>query len=314
MPILQKKISTIILAAGVGKRMKSKTPKILHPVLGKPIISFVVDLARDVGSSQIILVISNRSEDLFKSLGEKISYAIQEEPLGSGDAARKGLKTAEHENALILCGDVPLLRRQTLLELVEYHMRKNADATVLTCEVNDPRGYGRVIRNRNGYIVEIIEQTDATTQQQKIMEINAGVYYGKTELLRSALEQVTTDNKQCEYYLTDAIRNIASARKKVAAYRIGNEKEIIGVNTQAQLAQVRAIVKSEWYEQLMQRGVYIEDPATVDIDLSVKIGGDAHIRPHTLLEGATIIGDGERVGPFVWIKDGKKIKISDGQH
>ncbi len=314
MPILHEKTSTIILAAGVGKRMKSKTLKILHPVLGKPIITFVLDIAREVGSSQIILVISNRSEDLIKSVGEKITYAIQEEPLGSGDAARKGLKEAKYENTLILCGDVPLLQAHTLLGLVEYHVRKNADATVLTCEMSDPYGYGRIIRDRNGYIAEIVEQTDATIQQQRIPEINAGVYYAKTELLRSALEQVTTDNKQCEYYLTDAIRNIASAGKKVAAYRIGNEKEIINVNTQAQLAQVRAIVKSEWYGQLMQRGVYIEDPATIDIDLSVKIGDGVHIRPHTLIEGATIIGDGEKVGPFVWIKNGKKIKISDGQY
>jgi len=313
MPILHEKVSAIILAAGVGKRMKSKTPKILYRVLGKPIISFVVDLAREVGSSQIVMVVNDRSADLFTSPDEEVSYAIQKKPLGSGDAAMKGLKKARFENALILCGDVPLLQRQTLLDLVAYHARRNADVTVLTCEVNDPSGYGRIVRNRNGSVVQIVEQSDATTEQRKIREINAGVYYGKTELLSSALEQITTDNKQREYYMTDAIRNVASARKKVAGYMIKDEREIIGVNTQTQLAQVRAIVKHEWYELLMQRGVHVEDPATIDIDLSVRIGDGVHIRPHTLIEGSTTISDDETVGPFVWIKNGKKIKISDGR-
>lgn len=311
MPILHEKISAIILAAGVGKRMKSRTPKILHRVLGKPIVSFVTDLAREIGSSQIILVVNDRADDLSSTLGEDLTYVIQEEPLGSGDAAKKGLTNAKYEHALILCGDVPLLRKQTILSLIEYHTQQNAEATVLTCNLNNPSGYGRIIRNHHDYILQIIEECDATPEQQEVNEINAGVYYAKKELLSRALERITPDNKQGEYYLTDAIRDIASAGKKVAGYLIDDECQIIGVNTQAQLARVRALAKDAYYERLMQQGVFIEDPVTTDIDLSVKFGNGVHIRPHTMIEGKTTINDGETIGPFVWIRNGEKIDTSD---
>ncbi len=305
MPILHEKISTIILAAGVGKRMKSKTPKVLHRVLGKPIVSFVIDLARAVGSSDIVVVVS-RSLAEYEGLGGDIRFAIQEKPTGSGDAARKGLELAQKELALILCGDVPLLRNETIHALIEHHLRQAADATILTCSSNDPSGYGRIVRDHDGYIAQIVEQTDATDEQRKINEINAGVYFGRTDLLLSALERITNDNKQGEYYLTDAIRNIAGGNGKVAPYMIEHEHEIIGVNTPAQLLQVRSYVKEMWYSQLMERGVRIEDPATVDIDLAVKVGDGVRIRHHTSIEGATVLQDGETVGPYVRIKDGKR--------
>jgi bifunctional UDP-N-acetylglucosamine pyrophosphorylase/glucosamine-1-phosphate N-acetyltransferase len=308
MPILQEKISTIILAAGVGKRMHSKTPKILHHILGKPIVGFVLKLARDIRSEQIILVVNNQKHDTYRSLGTDICYAIQEEPLGSGDAALRGIKAATCDAVLILCGDVPLLKVQTIANALDYHEEEKADLTILTCNMKNPYGYGRIIRGRNGYINAIIEQTDATYSQQNITEINTGVYYGCKDLLLSALAQITNKNEQGEFYLTDAVRNIASGGKKVCGYTIEDETEIIGINTKAQLAQVRTLVKRDWFEQLMQRGVYIEDPSTTSIDLSVKIGEDVHIRPHTLIEGDTTIPAGATVGPFVWIKDGKRIE------
>lgn len=312
MPILQEKLSTIVLAAGVGKRMKSKTPKILHRILGKPIISFVLDLARDIGSAQTVLVINNTRHDVFDSLGHKMTYAVQAEPLGSGDAARKGLEKAASESVLILCGDVPLLRKETVAQLIEYHRKKDADLTILTCLIRNPFGYGRIIRGTGNCVKAIIEQTDATVQQQKIKEINAGVYFGDKELLIRALDQITNDNEQGEYYLTDAIRNIAAAQKRVCGYMIDDETEIIGVNSRAQLSQVREIVKREWFARLMANGVGIEDPATTNIDLSVVIGNYVHIRPYTLIEGDTTISDGQTIGPFAWIKDGKRIALPDG--
>lgn len=308
MPILQEKISTIILAAGVGKRMRSKTPKILHHILGKPIVGFVLKLARDIRSEQIVLVVNNQKHDAYESLGTDICYAIQEKPLGSGDAALRGIKAAICNTVLILCGDVPLLRMQTIANAVDYHEEEKADLTILTCNMKNPYGYGRIIRGRNGYIDAIIEQTDATSSQQNITEINTGVYFGHKNLLLCTLAQITNKNEQSEFYLTDAVRNIASRGKKVCGYIIEDETEIIGINTKAQLAQVRAIVKRDWFEQLMQRGVYIEDPSTTNIDLSVKIGENVHIRPHTLIEGDTTIPAGATVGPFVWIKDGKRIE------
>ncbi|MGB7054990.1 MAG: bifunctional UDP-N-acetylglucosamine diphosphorylase/glucosamine-1-phosphate N-acetyltransferase GlmU, partial [bacterium] len=180
--------------------------------------------------------------------------------------------------------------------------------TILTCNMKNPYGYGRIIRGRNGYVDAIIEQTEATSSQQNITEINTGVYFGYKDLLLCALAQITNKNEQGEFYLTDAVRNIASGGKKVCGYMIEDETEIIGINTKAQLARVRALVKGDWFEQLMQRGVYIEDPSTTNIDLSVKIGENVHIRPHTLIEGDTTIPSGATVGPFVWIKDGKRIE------
>jgi bifunctional UDP-N-acetylglucosamine pyrophosphorylase/glucosamine-1-phosphate N-acetyltransferase len=311
MPKLHNKISTVILAAGIGKRMRSKTPKILHHVLGKPIIAFVSDLARDIGSEQIILVVGDRTHGTYTALGNDISLVVQDEPLGSGDAAKQGLKAADCKKTLILCGDVPLLTKQTVLRLLQYHEEKNADLTILTCKMDDPFGYGRIIRKHDDSIAAIIEQSDATPEQNAINEINAGVYFGRTEIIAAAIQKIDNKNKQGEYYLTDAIRNIAASGKKVCGYMIDNEAEIIGVNTKSQLAQVRAIVKRQWFEELMQRGVYIEDPQTTDIDLSVKIGEFVHVRPHTLIEGDTTIRDGEKVGPFAWIKDDKHIGRHD---
>ena len=308
MPILQEKISTIILAAGIGKRMRSKTPKVLHRILGRPIVGFVLRLARDIRSDQIVLVVNRKQHDAYRTLGTDISYAIQEEPRGSGDAALRGIEAAHCSTVLILCGDVPLLKLETVTHLLQYHNEHNADLTILTCNTEDPFGYGRILRKNNGYVSAIVEQTDATAAEQKITEINAGVYYGRKDLLSSALARITDDNEQGELYLTDAVKDIASSGKMVCGYMIDNEDEIIGVNTQAQLAQVRSIVKREWFEQLMHRGVYIEDPSTTNIDLSVTIGDHVHVRPHTLIEGDTTIPAGATVGPFVWIRNGEQIE------
>jgi bifunctional UDP-N-acetylglucosamine pyrophosphorylase/glucosamine-1-phosphate N-acetyltransferase len=296
------------LAAGIGKRMRSKKPKVLHHILGRPIVGFVLQLARDIPSEQIVLVVNSKQHDAHQMLGADLCYAIQEKPLGSGDAALKGIEAAQCNTVLILCGDVPLLKLQTVTGLISNHNEQKADLTILTCDMKNPYGYGRILRRSDGCVTAIIEQTDATPVEQKITEINAGVYYGHKDLLASALAQITTNNEQGELYLTDAVKDIASRGKKVCAYMIDNEDEIIGVNTKAQLAQVRTIVKQEWFEQLMRQGVYIEDPTTTNIDLSVKIGDHVHIRPHTLIEGDTTIPAGKTVGPFVWIKDGKHIE------
>jgi bifunctional UDP-N-acetylglucosamine pyrophosphorylase/glucosamine-1-phosphate N-acetyltransferase len=309
-PILQEKISTIVLAAGVGKRMKSKTPKVLHRILGKPVISFVLDLACDLGSAETILVVSDRADDFYRTLDESVRYALQEIPLGTGDAAKKGLDKAAHDNVLILCGDVPLLKKDTVVGLIEHHKHVNADVTVLTCETDDPFGYGRILRDKNGRVVNIIEQIDATPEQQTIKEINAGVYFGKTTVISSALTALTRDNRQGEYYLTDIIRTLVNAGRTAAGYLIRNIEETIGVNTKDQLTRVRAIVKDRWFSELMKQGVYIEDPVTTNIDLSVRIGEHVRIRPFSLIEGDTTISPGETIGPFVWIRDGKVMGLT----
>jgi len=299
------KFSTIIMAAGLGKRMYSKTPKILHTILGKPIIQFVVDLAQTIGSSQTVVVVGPNGHELQRHLGRTVQYAVQSVPRGTGDAVHKGLARTKHSHILILSGDVPLLSRRTLQALIDEHYSESASLTFLTCRIHNPAGYGRIVRDRRGKVVKIVEDVDATSAQKKINEINAGIYLVKAEPLRSALQRVTVNNRQGEYYLTDIIRVFLKRREKVIGYVIPDENEIIGINTKTELARVRDLIKNRWYAELMKRGVWIEDPATTTIDLSVKIGENVRIRPYTMLEGRTRIPDGQILGPFVWIRDNK---------
>lgn len=306
-PASERKLTTIILAAGKSKRMYSEKSKILHEILGKPIISFVVDLAKEIRSDEIVIVVGKNAEQVQQVFGNRVKYALQSIPHGTGDAAKKGIAASTNGNILILCGDVPLLRGETIIELIKHHKIKNADFTLLTCAVKNPYGYGRIKRNRNKDVVGIIEQTDATTAQQNIKEINAGIYYGQKKTILSALSEISTDNRQGEFYLTDVVREMIKKRKKVVGLKINNEQEILGINSKTDLARAREFIKLKWFDHLMTKGVYIEEPQSTIIDLSVQIGNFVHIRPHTIIEGKTKIKDGSTVGPFVWIKDGKTV-------
>ncbi len=285
--------------------MVSKTPKVLFKILGKPMLSFVVDNAKAINSDEIILVVGKNSSPIQNLLKRKVKYAIQPEPRGSGDAAEKGLARVKCSNVLILSGDVPLLKAETIKSMIDFHQFHQADLTVLTAKIDDPYGYGRIIRNKKGTVQAIVEQADADKNQQKIKEINAGVYYGKTRLIQSVLRHISPNNKQGEYYITDAVKELIKKKKKVFAFTINNPVEIMGINTKLELARAREIVKAQFFKKLMLTGVYIEDPRTTNIDLSVKIGRFVHIRPYTFIEGDTEIKDRATVGPFVWIKDGK---------
>ena len=289
--------------------MFSRIPKVLHTILGKPIVSFVVDLAQAIESDEIIVVSGKYVKEMKRLIGRNVKYALQAIPLGSGDAAKKGIAVSTHDNVLILNGDVPLLVQDTIVKLIEYHHKRNAAMTILTCEVKNPFGYGRIVRGKGNKISDIVEQTDATIKQQKIGEINAGVYYGNRGLFLSALNKSTMQNRQGEYYLTDVVAEIINRKKKVVGLKIDHEEEIIGINSRFDLAIAREIVKAKWFARLMARGVYIEDPLTINIDLSVQIGRYVHIRPHTIIEGNTKIKDRAVIGPFVWIKNGKKINL-----
>jgi bifunctional UDP-N-acetylglucosamine pyrophosphorylase/glucosamine-1-phosphate N-acetyltransferase len=189
--------------------------------------------------------------------------------------------------------------------MIAEHASEKAALTFLTCDFSDPQGYGRVIRDRRRKVVKIVEDADASSAQKKIHEINAGVYFTNRELLRRALQKVDPRNRQGEYYLTDIVREILAGREKVIGYKIAAEDELVGINTQADLARVRGLIKNRWFADLMNRGIRIDDPATTNIDLTVKIGDHVHIRPYTLLEGRTRIPEGQTVGPFVWIRDNR---------
>ncbi len=272
-------------------------------------IQFPVDIAHSLNCSEIVVVCGKNYGAVKNILGKNIKYAIQEIPRGTGDAAKKGLAITKHPYILILYGDVPLLKIETIKDMIENHFQCNADLTVLTCEMTEPAGYGRIVRDKNGNIIKIVEHIDATEKERMIKEINTGIYFGSRKLISNALSKISTDNKQKEFYLTDIVHNFIRAKNKVIGFKIADEEQIQGINTKLELARVREIVKKRWLSELMLNGVYIEDPNTTNIDLTVKIGKFVQIRPFTLIEGNTYIKDDMTIGPFIWIKDGNKRKL-----
>jgi bifunctional UDP-N-acetylglucosamine pyrophosphorylase/glucosamine-1-phosphate N-acetyltransferase len=301
------KFSTIIMAAGLGKRMYSDVPKILLPILGKPVIQFVAELARDIASAETVVVVGRNGSLVRKILGDTVRYAVQPSPRGTGDAVQKGLAACRYPNILILSGDVPLLQKRTLQAMIEEHAAESAALTFLTCDFANPAGYGRIIRDRKNRVAKIVEEADATSVQKKIKEINAGIYFVRRDLLRQALKKVDAHNRQGEYYLTDIVRGFLARREKVTGFKIAADDEIVGINTKLDLLRVRTLIKERWFADLMKRGVLIEDPSTTNIDLSVRIGDFVQVRPYTFLEGKTLIPRGRTIGPFVWIRDNRAL-------
>ncbi len=299
------RLGAIILGAGIGKRMHSKTPKVIHRILGRPLISFIIGKVNAIKCDEIIVVIGKNTNSIKKELGKTVRYAVQPIPLGTGDAARKGIEIAISTNVLILNGDIPLLSEHTLRGLINHHQQAKAHLTILTCLMKNPFGYGRILKDKRGRVAGIIEDTDATSKQQKVNEINVGAYYGNKQMILSALDNVKPQNQQGELYLTDIVKELYNQRKKIVGFRIYDEDEMMGINSQSDLTRARQIIKTRWFNELMSQGVRIEDPASTDIDLSVKVGKFVNIRPHTLIEGKTEIKDGTTVGPFAWIVDGK---------
>ena len=199
------------MAAGKGKRMYSKTPKILHKILGKEIILFAVDLAQEIGSEQIIVVADKNIDRIRKTIGTGVKYVMQPDPLGTGDAALKGILKANSKKVLIMNGDVPMLDPDTIRTMIAYHLKNKSALTFLSCKIKDPSGYGKVLRDRAGKVRGIIEHADANAQQLKIDEINAGVYFGDHAAVLRALQIVNQQNRQGEVYLTDSVRIPAGA-------------------------------------------------------------------------------------------------------
>lgn len=300
------KFSVIILGAGIGKRMYSKTPKVLHKILGRPLISFIIGKINAIKCDEIIAVIGKNTKSIKKELGKTVRYAVQPIPLGTGDAARKGIEIATCTNVLILNGDIPLLSEHTLRGLIDHHQQEKAHLTILTCLMKNPFGYGRILKDKRGRVSGIIEDTDATPKQQRVNEINVGAYCGNKQMILSALDDIKPQNQQGELYLTDIVKELYNQRKRIVGFRIYDEDEMMGINSQSDLTRARQIIKTRWFNELMSQGVSIEDPTSTDIDLSVKVGKFVNIRPHTLIEGKTKIKDGTTVGPFTWIVDGKK--------
>ncbi|BCS52252.1 bifunctional UDP-N-acetylglucosamine diphosphorylase/glucosamine-1-phosphate N-acetyltransferase GlmU [Geobacter sp. SVR] len=288
------KVAAVILAAGKGTRMKSGVVKVLHPAAGRPMIAWPVDAARAAGADPIVLVVGHQANavmNTFRGAGD-IRCAMQEEQLGTGHAvacARDAL-AGFRGTVLILCGDTPLLRGETLQELIAFHRGQGADLTVLTALMDNPHGYGRVVRDESGRVLRIVEQKDASPEEQAVREVNSGIYCMESDFLFANIDSIGSDNAQQEFYLTDLLA-IAVAQGRVCLARATNDTdEIMGVNDRAQLAAASRILRQRINQGLMADGVTLVDPDHTYIDYGASIGPDTVIQPNCSIDGATVIG------------------------
>ncbi|GAA0467242.1 bifunctional UDP-N-acetylglucosamine diphosphorylase/glucosamine-1-phosphate N-acetyltransferase GlmU [Alkalibacillus silvisoli] len=295
----------VVLAAGVGSRMKSDLYKVLHPVCGKSMVQHVVDQLNYTGLDEIVTIVGHGAESVQDQLGNQTAYAIQEEQLGTGHAVQMASSTLEGKNGttVVVCGDTPLLTAETISQLMDQHEKEGAKVTVLTTGVEEPTGYGRIIRNEQGHVEKIVEEKDANEKEKAVKEINTGTYCFDNQLLFDALKQVSNDNAQGEYYLPDVLEIANSQGEKVAAYQTKNVDETIGVNDRVALSKAEKLMKNRINEQHMRSGVSIVDPDTTYIGADVKIGTDVTIEPGSHLKGDTIIENHTHIGPNTEITD-----------
>ena len=292
-------IFAIVLAAGQGTRMKSKLYKVLHPVCGKPMVQHVVDHIGTLNVERIVTIVGHGAEMVKEQLGEQSEYVLQAEQLGTAHAVQQAepiLGTLEG-TTLVVCGDTPLIRPETMKALFDYHTSQNAKATILTAEASDPTGYGRILRDAKGNVAQIVEQKDATEEQRKVTEINTGTYCFDNKALFEALKLVKNDNAQGEYYLPDVIEILQKQGEVVAAYVTDNFDETLGVNDRFALSQAEEIMRARINERHMRNGVTIINPATTHISADAVIGSDTVIQPGCIIEGNTIIGEDCVIGP-----------------
>jgi bifunctional UDP-N-acetylglucosamine pyrophosphorylase/glucosamine-1-phosphate N-acetyltransferase len=286
-------LAVLILAAGKGTRMKSDLVKVLHPVAGSPMLSYSLDLSRSLKPSRLIVVVGFQADlvqERFKAEG--ISFAIQKEQLGTGHAVLAARPVLQHFHGmvLILSGDVPLLTEGTIKSFLQSHQERQVTLSVMTVELENPRGYGRVFRNADGSLLRITEDKDLTAGEEKVREINTGIYCVEADFLFSALSHVTPQNAQKEYYLTDIVAQASAEKKKVFPFLVEDSLEVMGINTRVELAKANQMMKKKIAEQHMLDGVTLIDPETTYIDREVKIGRDSVVYPNCYLLGKTSLG------------------------
>ena len=305
-------LEVIILAAGLGTRMKSGTIKILHRAAGRPIIDYVLDLAADLSPNPPVMVVGYQREAVQKSVGDRARFAVQEEQKGTGHAV---LQAAPHvdprRRVLILSGDVPLTSIDTLRRLLDEHASAGNALTLLTMKPTDAGLYGRIVRDANGAVTRIVEAKDATDEEKSIDEVNAGIYVFDGEHLFDNLRNLKPENAQKEYYLTDLLKVIRDAGHRVGAVIAENPIEALGVNSRAELAQVENEIQRRVVERLMSEGVTFRNPSTVVIDSTVTIGPDTVVYPFVTLEGTTRIGEGCVIDPGVHLNN---VTVGDDVH
>lgn len=340
--------TSIILAAGMGTRMKSKMPKVIHKVCGKELVGWVIDASTKAGADEVVAVIGHKSELVRPVIGERARIAIQSEQLGTGHAVMQAAEYIKDGCVVILAGDTPLIRSETIKAAVDYHNAEGNSATVITAEMDDATGYGRIVRGKDGSVLKIVEQKDATEDEKRIKEINSGMYVFDGAALRAALGRLTPNNAQGEYYLTDTLEILRADGMKIGGYTIADNDEIRGINNRIQLNEAETVMQNRINRYHMTNGVTIINPSSVFIGAEVEIGADTVIASNVTLSGSTkigadcviemgtkiedsvlednvkvtssvilksSIGAGTSVGPFAYVRPGcevgKNVKVGD---
>ena len=299
--------SLIVLAAGEGKRMRSSLPKVLHPLLGRSMLGHVLAAAEPLGAARTLVVVGHGADQVTAHLAQVAPDAVpvlQERQQGTGHAVRVALGAAPElaGTVIVLNGDLPLVRAETLAALVAAHESAGAAATLLTAEVDDPSGLGRIVRGPAGF-ERIVEERDASPAELALREINAGAYVFDAGLLRDALEKLSTDNDQGEEYLTDVFGTLLAAGHPVATSHAREATEALGANDRAQLATLRSLLRDRVNGDWMRDGVTMLDPVTTWIDVTVTLARDVVVEPNTQLRGATVVGEGALIGPDTTLTD-----------
>ncbi|HUF83251.1 MAG TPA: bifunctional UDP-N-acetylglucosamine diphosphorylase/glucosamine-1-phosphate N-acetyltransferase GlmU [Acidimicrobiia bacterium] len=307
-------ISAVVLAAGEGTRMRSDIPKVLHPLCGRPMLLHVIDALVALPLERIVIVVGFGAELVTKTVQEQVAtetpieFVEQRELRGTGDAASVALTASGfdgdgEDDLFVITADMALVRPETLALLARVHRQSDAAATLLTAVVDDPSGYGRVVRDGNDDVVEIVEEADAADEQIAIREINPSFYCFRRGLLAPALRRLSPENAQGEYYLTDVIGVLREAGHRVLGVPVDDPVETLNVNDRAQLAAAETVLRSRINERWMREGVTMTDPARTYVDASVELEPDARLLPGSILEGRTVVGSGAVVGPDTHLVD-----------
>ena len=351
--------TSVILAAGMGTRMKSKMPKVLHKVCGKPLSKWVIDASKAAGADKVCAVVGHKAETVKEVLGDVCEFALQAEQKGTGHAVMMAdeymglddtidvIKNSKGE-VVILNGDTPLITAETINKAIEYHKNNGNQATVITAILDDATGYGRIVRDNDGSVLKIVEQKDASEEEKKINAVNSGMYVFDAQSLVYALDKITPNNAQGEYYLTDTLEILLSAGKKIGGYAISDNDEIRGINDRVQLNEAEKIMQKRINEYHMRNGVTMRNSESVYIEDGVEIGNDTEICQNVTIKSGTKIGsdcvigsgsmldravihdgvdvlssvilesevdEGTHVGPFAYIRPnchvGKEVKVGD---
>ena len=312
---MKQDVMAIVMAAGKGTRMKSKKSKLVQKIYGKEVVKRAVENAKKAGIEDVVAIVGYMKEEVMAVLGESVKYAYQEQMLGTGHAVMQAKEYLEGKKGkvLVLSGDVPLLRPETLERLVNKSTENKEAATLLTAIYDNPTGYGRIIRDEGGNVKAIVEEKDASLEQKEIKEINAGIYCFDIEELLSALNEITPNNAQGEYYLTDVIKIMNDKGLKTGAVIVEDNTEILGINDRIQLEMLTKVLQIRINTQHMKQGVTIEDVNNTYIYDDVEIGMDTVIHPNTTIKSNVKIGEDCEIGPNAYIREGcvlaEKVKI-----